>query len=119
MKESLLSPSKIQKFCIIFDKGGFVPRINIEDQRLLSAFGQYYNFIGISETKYKSLTNKDYKEYLTNALRAEYDNWDGTTKIKERDNNTGKIKTVSNNTCYPLLLYMDYNANSNRITKFA
>lgn len=30
MKESLLSPSHLQKFCIIFEKGGLAPKVNIE-----------------------------------------------------------------------------------------
>lgn len=118
MKESLLSPSKLQKFCILFDKGGLVPRANIEDERLMSAFKTYYASIGLSLTKFKQLTKKDFKDYLVSVLRNEYDNWDGTTKIKEKDRKTGRIKEEAGNTYYPLYLQMDYNVHSND-AKFA
>lgn len=120
MKESLLSPSKIQRLKLIFDKSGLVPKANIDDDRLFSAFKSNFQYLGISDSKFKTLIKTDdIKEYLINILRSEYEQWDGTTKIKEKDRNTGKVKTVSDNTCYPLLLYMDYNANSNRITKIS
>ena len=109
MKESLLSPSKLQKFCILFDKGGLVPRVNIEDERLMSAFKTYYASIGLSQTKFKQLTKKDFKDYIVSVLRNEYDNWDGTTKIKEKDRKTGRVKEEAGNTYYPLYLQMDYN----------
>ena len=108
MKESLLSPSKIQRFGIIFDKAGLVPRANIDDTRLLSAFSNYYAQIGIPLSKYKTLTATDNKEYLTSVLHSEYLRWDGTTKIKERDRKTGRTRIESGNTCYPLLLSMGY-----------
>lgn len=117
-KESLLSPSRIQKFCILFDKGGLVPRANIEDERLMSAFKTYYASIGLSQTKFKQLTKKDFKDYLVSVLRNEYDNWDGTTKIKEKDRKTGRVKEEAGNTYYPLYLQMDYNVHSND-AKFA
>ena len=44
MKECLLSPSKIQRFGILFDKAGLVPRANIEDKRLFSAFSIFCFF---------------------------------------------------------------------------
>ena len=120
MKESLLSPSKIQRFKLIFDKSGLVPKANLDNDRLFSAFKSNFQYLGISDSKFKALIKSDdFKEYLINILRSEYEQWDGTTKIKEKDRNTGKVKTVSDNTCYPLLLYMDYNANSNKITKIA
>ena len=120
MKESLLSPSKIQRFKLIFDKSGLVPKANIDDNRLLSAFKSNYQCLGISDSKFNALTKtEDCRGYLFNILRSEYEQWDGTTKIKEKDRNTGKDKTVSDNTCYPLLLYMDYNEISNKITKIA
>lgn len=120
MKESLLSPSKIQRFKLIFDKSGLVPKANIDDNRLLSAFKSNYQCLGISDSKFNALTKtEDCRGYLLNILRSEYEQWDGTTKIKEKDRNTGKDKTVSDNTCYPLLLYMDYNDISNKITKIA
>lgn len=112
MKESLLSPSKLQKFCILFDKGGLVPRANIEDERLLSAFKNHYSSIGLSQTKFKQLTKTDFREYIVSVLRNEYENWDGTTKIKEKDRRTGKVKVEAGNTCYPLYLQMDYNLHS-------
>lgn len=112
MKESLLSPSRLQKFCILFDKGGLVPKVNIENDRLLSAFCNHYQYIGLSLHKFKQLISKDFKEYLVNVLRQEYDNWDGTTKIKERDRKTGKVKIESGNTYYPLFLLLDYDWNS-------
>ncbi len=117
-KESLLSPSRIQKFRILFDKGGLVPRANIEDERLMSAFKTYYASIGLSQTKFKQLTKKDFKDYIVSVLRNEYDNWDGTTKIKEKDRKTGRIKEEAGNTYYPLYLQMDYNVHSND-AKFA
>ena len=113
MKESLLSPSKLQKFRILFDKGGLVPRANIEDERLMSTFKTYYTYIGLSQTKFKQLTKKDFKEYIVSVLRNEYDNWDGTTKIKEKDKKTGRVKEEAGNTYYPLYLQMDYNVHSN------
>ncbi|MCQ2337628.1 MAG: hypothetical protein MJ001_01705 [Paludibacteraceae bacterium] len=118
MKESLLSPSKLQKFCILFDKGGLVPRANIEDERLMSAFKTYYASIGLSQAKFKQLTKKDFKDYIVSVLRNEYDNWDGTTKIKEKDRKTGRVKEEAGNTYYPLYLQMDYNVHSND-AKFA
>ena len=118
MKESLLSPSKMQKFCILFDKGGLVPRANIEDERLMSAFKTYYASIGLSQAKFKQLTKKDFKDYIVSVLRNEYDNWDGTTKIKEKDRKTGRVKEEAGNTYYPLYLQMDYNVHSND-AKFA
>ena len=108
MKESLLSPSKIQRFGILFDKAGLVPRANIDDTRLLSAFSNYYAQIGIPLSKYKTLTGTDNKEYLSSVLHSEYQRWDGTTKIKERDRKTGRTRIESGNTCYPLLLSMGY-----------
>lgn len=116
MKESLLSPSKIQRFGILFDKAGLVPRANIEDTRLFSAFSNYYLQIGISISKFKSLTSPDNREYLSSVLRSEYNRWDGTTRIKERDRRTGKIRVEAGNTCYPLLLLMDYDLHSNSCT---
>lgn len=113
MKESLLSPSKIQRFGILFDKAGLVPRANIEDTRLFSAFSNYYLQIGISISKFKSLTGSESREYLSSVLRSEYNRWDGTTRIKERDRRTGKIRVEAGNTCYPLLLLMDYDLHSN------
>ena len=113
MKESLLSPSKIQRFGILFDKAGLVPRANIEDTRLFSAFSSYYLQIGISISKFKALTAPDNREYLSSVLRSEYNRWDGTTRIKERDRRTGKIRVEAGNTCYPLLLQMDYDLHSN------
>lgn len=118
MKESLLSPSKLQKFCILFDKGGLVPRANIEDERLMSAFKNYYAHIGLSQAKFKQLTKKDFKDYVVTMLRTEYDDWDGTTKIKEKDRRTGRVKEEAGNTYYPLYLQMDYNLHSND-AKFA
>lgn len=114
MRESLLSPSKLQKFCFLFDHAGLVPKVNIEDDRLLSAFTNYYAYIGVSPAKFKQLTNREFREYLVTVLRNEYDNWDGTTRIKERDNRTGRIHVESGNSCYPLLLQMDYDLHSNR-----
>lgn len=116
MKESLLSPSKIQRFGILFDKAGLVPRANIEDTRLFSAFSNYYLQIGISISKFRSLTSPDNREYLSSVLRSEYNRWDGTTRIKERDRRTGKIRVEAGNTCYPLLLLMDYDLHSNSCT---
>jgi hypothetical protein len=113
MKESLLSPSKIQRFGILFDKAGLVPRANIEDTRLFSAFSNYYSQIGITISKFKSLTDPESREYLSSVLRSEYNRWDGTTRIKERDSRTGKIRVEAGNTCYPLLLMMDYDLHSN------
>lgn len=113
MKESLLSPSKIQRFGILFDKAGLVPRANIEDTRLFSAFSNYYLQIGISISKFRSLTSPDNRDYLSSVLRSEYNRWDGTTRIKERDHRTGKIRVEAGNTCYPLLLLMDYDLHSN------
>ena len=113
MKESLLSPSKIQRFGILFDKAGLVPRANIEDARLFSAFSSYYLQIGISIPKFKSLTAPDSREYLSSVLRSEYNRWDGTTRVKERDRRTGRIRVEAGNTCYPLLLQMDYDLHSN------
>ena len=113
MKESLLSPTKIQKFSILYDRAGLVPKVNIEDERLLSAFKNNYNYINVSQAKCKQLISKDFQNYLLTVLREEYDNWDGTTRIKERDRNTGKIRIESGNTCYPLLLQMDYDLHSN------
>lgn len=117
-KESLLSPSKLQKFCILFDKGGLVPCANIEDERLMSAFKTHYSSIGLSQVKFKQLTKKDFKDYLVSVLRHEYDSWDGTTKIKEKDRTTGRVKEEAGNTYYPLYLQMDYNVHSND-AKFA
>lgn len=116
MKESLLSPSKIQRFGILFDKAGLVPRANIEDTRLFSAFSNYYLQIGISISKFRSLTSPDNREYLSSVLRSEYNRWDGTTRIKERDRRTGKIRVEAGNTCCPLLLMMDYDLHSNSCT---
>lgn len=113
MKQSLLSPSRLQKFCIIFDKAGLVPKTNIENDRLLSAFKNYYNYAGVSLPKFKQLTGKDFYDYLISVLREEYDRWDGTTRIKERDRSTGKIRVESGNTSYPLLLQMDYEPHRN------
>ena len=113
MKESILSPSKIQRFAILFDKAGLVPRANIEDARLFSAFSSYYLQIGISIPKFKSLTAPDSREYLSSVLRSEYNRWDGTTRVKERDRRTGRIRVEAGNTCYPLLLQMDYDLHSN------
>lgn len=113
MKESLLSPSRLQKFCFLFDRAGLVPKVNIEDDRLLSSFTNYYMYIGIQQSKFKLLTNKEFREYLLAELRSEYDNWDGTTRIKERDRSTGRIRVECGNTCYPLLLQMDYDLHSN------
>lgn len=118
MKESLLSPSKLQKFRILFDKGGLVPNANIEDERLMSTFKAHYSNIGLSQTKFKQLTKKDFKDYIVSVLRNEYDNWDGTTKIKEKDRKTGRVKEEAGNTYYPLYLQMDYNVHSND-AKFA
>lgn len=118
MKESLLSPSKLQKFRILFDKGGLVPSANIEDERLMSTFKTHYSSIGLSQTKFKQLTKKDFKDYIISVLRNEYDNWDGTTKIKEKDRKTGRVKEEAGNTYYPLYLQMDYNVHSND-AKFA
>lgn len=116
MKESLLSPSKIQRFGILFDKAGLVPRANIGDTRLFSAFSKYYLQIGISISKFRLLTSPDNREYLSSVLRSEYNRWDGTTRIKERDRRTGKIRVEAGNTCYPLLLLMDYDLHSNSCT---
>ena len=113
MKQSLLSPSKLQKFCIIFDKAGLVPKTNIENDRLLSAFKNYYIYAGVSLSKFKQLTGKEFYDYLISVLRDEYDRWDGTTRIKERDRSTGKIRVESGNTSYPLLLQMDYEPHRN------
>jgi hypothetical protein len=118
MKESLLSPSKLQKFRILFDKGGLVPRANIEDERLMSTFRTYYSSIGLSQAKFNQLTKRNFKDYIVSVLRNEYDNWDGSTKIKEKDRKTGRIKEAAGNTYYPLYLQMDYNAHSND-AKFA
>ena len=115
MQESLLSPSRLQKFCILFDKGGLAPRVNIENDRLLSAFTNYYQNIDISVSKFKQLVSKEFNDYLITVLRQEYDNWDGTTKIKERDCKTGKVKIESGNTYYSLLLMLDYDINSKSI----
>ncbi len=112
MRESLLSPSKLQKFCFLFDHAGLVPKINIEDDRLLSAFSNYYSSISITPTKYRQLTSKEFREYLLSVLRNEYENWDGTTRIKERDRRTGKTRVEAGNTAYPLLLQMDFDTNS-------
>ena len=113
MKESLLSPSKLQKFRILFDKGGLVPRANIEDERLMSTFRTYYSSIGLSQAKFNQLTKRDFKDYIVSVLRNEYDNWDGSTKIKEKDKKTGRIKEAAGNTYYPLYLQMEYNVHSN------
>ena len=118
MKESLLSPSKLQKFRILFDKGGLVPRANIEDERMMSTFRTYYSSIGLSQAKFNQLTKRDFKDYIVSVLRNEYDNWDGSTKIKEKDRKTGRIKEAAGNTYYPLYLQMDYNVHSND-AKFA
>ena len=118
MKESLLSPSKLQKFRILFDKGGLVPRANIEDERLMSTFRTYYSSIGLSQAKFNQLTKRDFKDYIVSVLRNEYDNWDGSTKIKEKDKKTGRIKEAAGNTYYPLYLQMEYNVHSND-AKFA
>lgn len=118
MKESLLSPSKLQKFRILFDKGGLVPRANIEDERLMSTFRTYYSSIGLSQAKFNQLTKRDFKDYIVSVLRNEYDNWDGSTKIKEKDRKTGRIKEAAGNTYYPLYLQMEYNVHSND-AKFA
>lgn len=118
MRESLLSPSHLQKFCIIFDKAGFVPRVNIEDDRLFSAFKNYYQSVGITESKFNQLVGNEFKEYLISVLRQEYENWNGTTKVKERDRQTGKIKIESGNTYYPLLLMMNYDVNNPQATSF-
>lgn len=112
MRESLLSPSKLQRFCVLFDLAGLVPKVNIEDDRLLSAFSNYYSRIGISVARYGQLVSDEFREYLLSALRSEYDVWDGTTRIRERDHRTGNIKVEAGNTCYPLLLHMDYDVNS-------
>ena len=61
MKESLLSPSKLQKFCILFDKGGLVPRANIEDERLMSAFKTYYASNRWTQKKIKQPPKKEFK----------------------------------------------------------
>ena len=114
MKESLLSPSKIQRFGILFDKAGLVPRANIEDARLFSAFSCYYPQINISIPKFKALTAPDCREYLSSVLRSEYNRWDGTTRVKERDRRTGTVRVEAGNTCYPLLLQMDYDLHSNK-----
>lgn len=113
MRESLLSPSKIQRFGILFDKAGLVPNTNIEDNRLLSAFTNYYTQIGISGSKFKFLTGSEGHDFLVSVLRSEYDRWDGTTRFKERDRRTGRVRIESGNTCYPLLLQMDYDLHSN------
>lgn len=118
MKESLLSPSKLQKFCILFDKGGLVPCANIEDERLMSVLRTYYTYIGLSQTKFRQLVREDFRGYIESVLRNEYDKWDGTTKIKEKDRRTGRIKEEAGNTYYPLCLQMDYNVHSNDV-KFA
>ncbi len=112
MRESLLSPSKIQKFCFLFNQAGLVPKVTIEDDRLLSAFHNYYTSIGISTAKYKQLVDRDFVDYLLSVLRIEYDNWDGTTRIKERDRRTGTTHIEGGDTAYPLLLQMDYDVNS-------
>ena len=112
MRESILSPSKLQKFCFIFDHAGLVPRTNIENDRLLSAFSNYYSSIGISPTKLRQLTSKEFRDYIISVLRIEYDNWDGTTRVKERDRHTGKTRVEAGNTAYPLLLQMDFDTNS-------
>ena len=116
MRESLLSPSHIQRFCIIFEKGGLAPNANIENDRLLSAFRTNYQHIGLSDSRYTLLKN-GFEEYLTSVLRKEYDNWDGATKIKERDSQTGRVRIRSENTYYPLLLMMDYDVNAH-VVKF-
>lgn len=116
IRQSLLSPSKIQRFGLLYDKAGLVPKVNIEDSRLLSAFSNYYAQIGISLAKFKALTSSENRDYLTSVLRSEYDRWDGTTKIKERDRKTGRIKIESGNTCYPLLLNLDYDILTNNMT---
>lgn len=116
MRESLLSPSKLQKFCFLYDHAGLVPRTNIEDDRLLSAFTHYYTSIGITPAKYKQLTSKEFRDYLLTVLRNEYDNWDGTTRIKERDRRTGAVRVEAGNTAYPLLLQMDVDMNSLKCT---
>ena len=114
MKESLLSPSKLQRFCILFDRAGLVPKVNIDDERLLSAFNNYHDNISISDAKYKQLIKPDFTEYLSTILRDEYDKWDGTTRIKERDRRTGRIRVEAGNTCYPLLLCMNYDHHNNK-----
>lgn len=113
MRESLLSPSKLQRFCVLFDHAGLVPKISIEDKRLMSAFSTYYTSIGITFGKYEQLCSDEFRDYLLSSLRDEYDNWDGTTRVKERDRRTGKIRVEAGNTAYPLLLQMDYDTNSN------
>ena len=118
MKESLLSPSKLQKFRILFDKGGLVPRANIEDERLMSTFRTHYTCIGLSQAKFNQLTKRNFKDYIASVLRNEYDNWDGSTIIKEKDRKTGRIKETAGNTYYPLYLQMEYNIHSND-AKFA
>ena len=107
-KESLLSPSRIQRFCILFDKAGFDRHANIEDDRLFSAFKNYYAHIGISPSRFKQLTSSEYRDFLLTVLRDEFDNWDGNTKIKERDRRQGKTLIKSGNSCYSLLLQMSY-----------
>lgn len=116
MKESLLSPSKLQKFCILFDHAGLVPKVNIEDERLFSAFTNHHPYIGIPQSRFKQLTSKEFRDYLLSVLRSEYDDWDGTTRIKERDRHTGKIRVEAGNTCYSLLLNMDYDLHNNKCT---
>ena len=115
MRESLLSPAKLRRFCILFDRAGLVPKTNIEDERLLSAFTNHYAYIGVSQPQYKQLT-RDFREYLLSVLRSEYDAWDGTTRIRERDRRTGRIRIEAGNLCYPLLLYMDYDLHNKRCT---
>lgn len=108
MKESLLSPSRIQRFCILFDRGGLVPKANIEDDRLLSVFHNYYQSIGLSPNRYNQLISEDFREYLVSVLRLEYNNWNGATRIRERDRTTGRVRTEYGNTYYPLFLLLDY-----------
>lgn len=112
MNESLLSPACLQRFCILFENGGLAPKVNIEDDRLLSVFKQYHEQIGLSDSKYRQLVSDDYSEYLVSVLRQEYCNWDGTTRIRVRNRETGNIKMEAGDTYYPLLLQMEYNVHS-------
>jgi hypothetical protein len=109
MRENLLKPSQIQRFCLLFEKAGFAPNSNIEKSRLLNAF-KNHSTIGISEEKARVL-EKDHKDYLSSMLRKEYEIWDGNTYVKEKNEETGKETETADDSCYSLLLYMNYDPN--------
>ena len=114
MNECLLSPSHLRRFCILFERGGLAPRANIENDRLISAFKNHYNCIGLSNSRSAILLNNP--EYLGVTLRQAYDSWDGSTRVREKIRGTRMVKEYAENTCYPLQLVMVYDSVSNSKT---